>query len=327
MKKILKTSLLGFLALFLFSCAGNIQAEANFNLVKQELQNVRYAVPETWQLQAATQDSEAANQYTFDGGLLQVDYTATTDKIADDTVQANFISALQTQLGESATIDNKQAVTVDLTPAYQYDIKFTDDDGTNYVGNLLLIDLDGGYISFLFLSNASSDYSSVFPIIRDSISTPIFANSPTLQTTPQNNTAPAMTSNYDASTQTYKGALSSIKVDSIDALNDFYDNPALKISFTLTNNSDQPQVISNLLLSQLNIVQDSNPDVTLSPAVLTDGNFNLNDILQPGQSVSGSYAVSLTSQNDPVLIQFRANPTATIDHTMTFNPSNQTITP
>jgi len=320
LKKIFFASLLGLLLLVNSGCSSAVEAESDYNLVKQELVNVRYKVPGSWLLQASTSDNESVNQYSFDGGLFQVAFTTTSDKISDANIQQAFINDLLTQLPD-ATIDNLQEVTIDLNKAYQYDLKFTL-DGVNYVGNVLMFDLDNGYMTMTFaVDEKNTDYSNVFDTIKDSISIPILSSDPVLQQTQQNNELPAVVSNFDESTNTYQGDVASIKIDGLTQTTDYYDNPALKINFTITNTSDTPLSVVQLLLTQLQVVQANAPDVLLSNAILTDSDnaIDLNRVLQPNESLDGYYAVTLKDNTNPVLVQFKANANAPIDHTLTYD--------
>ena len=130
-------------------------------------------------------------------------------------------------------------------------------------------------------------------------------------------------SRWNPTTKTFTADDATIVINSIDQTTDVSNNPALKINFTITNNSNQEQDVQ-LLFQEIVTIQQKNAttsnDLDLAILDLNAPDDNLNSNLNPGATIQGYLPVELEDTTNPVVLSFANGFGADVEGTITVTP-------
>jgi len=140
------------------------------------------------------------------------------------------------------------------------------------------------------------------------------------ETTPTSSSGDA--SRWNPATKTFTADDATIAITSIDQTTDLSGKPALKINFSITNNTKTEQNVGALFMEIVTVQQhNATTSNDLSPTTLdTNGDDgNMEDNLNPGATISGYYAVALEDTKNPVILSFE-NVIGEVEGTLTVTP-------
>lgn len=261
----------------------------------QSLHDVDFSVPSSWEKKEG--DTSDTVYYYPEEGMLMVSFTPLDMSIKDNNERANFIDGLS---DSEISADNESEID---DAAFLYDTtQIIDND--HYQGQLLIFDVDGGLMSFYMATpdDSYSGYKDQFTEIWGSIS---YTKPSTDSST---STSSEDTPTWDESEKTFTTSDIVLKIDDVVKTTDYNNAPALRINFTLTNNTDEVSNAQILYLFATQVRQKSeNTSNDLTMAIMpTDSEDNhLSDNINPGGTISGYYAYSLENETDPIEITFK----------------------
>lgn len=114
---------------------------------------------------------------------------------------------------------------------------------------------------------------------------------------------------WDEVSKTYETPEGKIILDDISVISGYDEKPLLKVSFTITNYSNEEQNVQSLFNRLIDVKQrNSNTSNSLNYGSTKDSEeTHLSDNLNPNGTVSGFYPLELENTDDPIIFEMQSD--------------------
>ena len=289
------------------------QASSEIKMASQHFKGVTFNTPADWE-KKESDDSDTVYYYPDDNTMMMVSVhdISTDESMEDKSTRRVYVNGIEKS--SKMELSNESSLTVDGNRTYAWDIESEEYDRN---GKLVALTHAGKLISFLIATEVdyNENYLDTFKEIVGSIK--LKEDSATSSSSYSKSSSQSTTSKWDEATKTLTTSDGVLKIDRIERTTDYEGKPAIKVYFTLTNNSSSEKNAQMLFMSMFKIQQVSaNTSNDLHSAILgfsdTEEN-HLRDNINSGGTISGYYPYSLENETDPLRITLMENYFQTID--------------
>lgn len=114
---------------------------------------------------------------------------------------------------------------------------------------------------------------------------------------------------WNEETKSFESPDGKLVIDKIEIVKGYEDESVLKVSFIITNNTNEEKNVQTLFNTIVDIKQrNENTSNSLSYASLSSNKDNhLSDTLNSNGTVSGFYPLELENESDPIIFDFQYN--------------------